>query len=306
MFNVLKIVNSVIELIGATPIVKINRLTRPNDAKVYAKLEFYNPSGSVKDRAALYLIEYAEAAGKLKKGKTILEASSGNMGIALAMIAAIKGYKIKIILPRSTSIEKIKTIKAYGAEVIFSPANKGTSGAIELKQKLLERNPEKYVDIDQYREPANILAHYQTTGREIIEQTKGKVDMIIVGIGTAGTGVGVSLYVKEYNPSIKVVGVVPKRGVNIEGLRNPKDFYPTRLFRKENIDEIVEITKEEIPKIFEIARKIARKEGLLIGMSAAAIMYVALKKAKELGKDKTIVTILSDNGMRYLSTGLFG
>jgi len=302
----LKIVNNVIELIGATPIVKINRLTGPNDAKVYAKLEFYNPSGSIKDRTALYLIEYAEAAGKLKKGKTILEASSGNMGIALAMIAAIKGYKVKIILPKSTSIEKIKMIKAYGAEVIFSPANKGTSGAIKLKQKLLERNPEKYVEIDQYREPANILAHCQTTGREIIEQTRGKVDMIIVGIGTAGTGVGVSLYVKEYNPSIKVVGVVPKKGVNIEGLRNPKDFYPTRLFRKENIDEIVEITKEEIPKIFEVARKIARKEGLLIGMSAAAIMYVALKKAKELGKDKTIVTILSDNGMRYLSTGLFG
>ena len=302
----LKIVNNVIELIGATPIVKINRLTGPNDAKVYAKLEFYNPSGSVKDRTALYLIEYAEATGKLKKGKTILEASSGNMGIALAMIAAIKGYKIKIILPRSTSIEKIKTIKAYGAEVIFSPANKGTSGAIELKQKLLERNPEKYVKIDQYREPANILAHYQTTGREIIEQTTGKVDMIIVGIGTAGTGVGVSLYVKEYNPSIKIVGVVPKRGVSIEGLRNPKDFYPTKLFRKESIDEIVEITKEEIPKIFQVARKIARKEGLLIGMSAAAIMYVALKKAKELGKNKTIVTILSDNGMRYLSTGLFG
>jgi len=303
---VLKIMNSVIELIGATPIVKINRLTGPNDAKVYAKLEFYNPSGSIKDRTALYLIEYAEATGKLKKGKTILEASSGNMGIALAMIAAIKGYKIKIILPRSTSIEKIKMIKAYGAEVIFSPANKGTSGAIELKQKLLERNPEKYVEIDQYREPANILAHYQTTGREIIEQTRGKVDMIIVGIGTAGTGIGVSLYVKECNPSIKVVGVVPKRGVNIEGLRNPKDFYPTRLFRKESIDEIVKITKGEIPKIFEVARKIARKEGLLIGMSAAAIMYVALKKAKELGKNKTIVTILSDNGMRYLSTGLFG
>jgi cysteine synthase len=149
------------------------------------------------------------------------------------------------------------------------------------------------------------LAHYQTTGKEILEQTNGKVDMIVVGIGTAGTGVGISLRVKEYNPKIKIVGVTPKLGVSIQGLRNPKESYPTQLFRKESFDEIVEISKEEIPKTFEIAREMAKKEGLLIGMSAGAIMYVALLKARELGKGKIIVAVLPDNGLKYLSTNLF-
>ena len=148
-------------------------------------------------------------------------------------------------------------------------------------------------------------AHYQTTGKEIIEQTEGKVDMIVVGIGTAGTGIGVSMRVKKYNPKIRVVGVTPKIGVSIQGLRNPKEKYPTQLFRKKWFDEVVEISEEELPKIFEVARKIARKEGLLIGISAAAIMYVALKKAKELGKNQTIVAVLPDSGMKYLSTNLF-
>ncbi|MEM1575320.1 MAG: PLP-dependent cysteine synthase family protein [Nitrososphaerota archaeon] len=299
------VANSIIDLIGKTPMVKINKLTKPEDATIYAKLEWYNIGGSIKDRMALYLIEYAEASGKLSKEKTILEATSGNTGIALAMIAAIKGYKITIIMPESVSIERRKIIKAYGAELILSPGEKGTGGAIELKQKILKENPEKYIDIDQFKDPANILAHYQTTGKEILEQTNGKVDMIIVGIGTAGTGVGVSMRVKEYDPNIKIVGVVPSLGVSIQGLRNPKEPYPTKLFRREFFDEIVEIKKEEIPKIFEVARKMAKEEGLLIGISSGAIMYIALKKARELGKNKKIVAILPDSGMKYLSTELF-
>jgi cysteine synthase len=297
--------SSVIDLIGKTPMIKINKFTNSNTAKVFAKLEWYNIGGSVKDRMALYLINYAEIAGKLNKEKTILEATSGNTGIALAMIAAAKGYKITIIMSESVSIERRKIIKAYGAELILSPAEKGTGGAIELKQKLLKENPDKYIDIDQFKDPANILAHYETTGKEILEQTDGKVDMIVVGVGTAGTGVGTSIRVKQYNPNIKIVGVMPKLGVNIQGLRNPKEPYPTQLFRKEHFDEIIEIDKEEIPETFEIARKIAREEGLFIGMSSAAIMYVTLKKAEELGKDKIIVAILPDNGDKYLSTGLF-
>jgi cysteine synthase len=299
------VANSIIDLIGKTPMVKINKLTKENDATIYAKLEWYNIGGSVKDRMALYLIEYAEASGKLNKEKTILEATSGNTGIALAMIAAAKGYKITIIMPESVSIERRKIIKAYGAELILSSGEKGTGGAVELKQKILKENPEKYIDIDQFKDPANILAHYQTTGKEILEQTNGEVDMVIVGIGTAGTGVGVSMRVKEYNQNIKIIGVMPSLGVSIQGLRNPKEPYPTKLFRKEYFDEIIEIKKEDIPKIFEVARRMAKEEGLLIGISSGAIMYVALKKARELGKDKKIVAILPDSGMKYLSTDLF-
>jgi len=301
----LAVANSIIDLIGKTPLVRINKLTGPEDATVYAKLEWYNIGGSVKDRMGLYLINYAEAAGKLKNDKTILEATSGNTGIALAMIAAAKGYKIAIVMPESVTVERRTLIRAYGAELILSPGEKGTGGAIEVKQKLLREHPDKYIDIDQFKDPANIVAHYETTGREILEQTKGDVDMIVVGVGTAGTGVGTSMRVKEFNPNIKVVGVMPKLGVSIQGLRNPDEPYPTQLFRRERFDEIIEITKEELPQTFEVARRLAREEGLIIGLSAGSIMYVALEKARALGKGKTIVAVLPDNGMKYLSTPLF-
>lgn len=299
------VAESITDLIGRTPMVKINKLTRPNDATIYAKLEWYNIGGSVKDRMALYLLEYAEASGKLAREKIILEATSGNTGIALAMIAAAKGYRIHITMPESVSIERRKIIKAYGAELILSPAEKGTGGAVELKQKLLREHPDKYIDIDQFKDPANILAHYQTTGKEILEQTNGRVDMITVGVGTAGTGVGTSMRVKSNRPDIQIIGVMPRLGVSIQGLRNSGEPYPTQLYRKEFFDEIVEISKEEIPEIFEVARKAAREEGLLMGMSSGAILYVALKKAKELGKGKTIVAVLPDSGEKYLSTTLF-
>ncbi|MFX1464848.1 MAG: PLP-dependent cysteine synthase family protein [Promethearchaeota archaeon] len=299
------VANSITDLIGKTPLLKINNLTDPNRATVYAKLEWYNIGGSVKDRMALYLLEYANVAGKLSNSKTILEATSGNTGIALAMIAAAKGYKIAIVMPESVSVERRRVIKAYGAELILSPGVKGTGGAVELKQELLRENPDKYIDIDQFKDPANILAHYETTGKEILEQTKGKVNMIVVGIGTAGTGVGTSLRVKEHDPKIKIIGVMPKLGISVQGLRNPGEPYPTQLFRRECFDEIIEISKEELPKTFEVARRVAKEEGLLIGLSAASIMYIALQKAKELGEGKTVVAILPDDGMKYLSTSLF-
>ena len=285
--------------------IRINNLTGSNSAKIYAKLEWYNIGGSVKDRMALYILKNAEKSGKLKKGKIILEATSGNTGIALAMLSAIKNYKITLVMSKYVSEERRKVIKAYGADLVLSPPEKGTAGAIELKQKLLEKNPDKYVDVNQFKNPANILAHYETTGKEILEQMNGKLDMIIVGVGTAGTAVGVSKRIKEFNPNIKIVGITPRLGVIIQGLRNPKESNPTQLFKKEYFDEIIEIKKEEIPKIYKVARKIARKEGLLIGMSAAAIMYIAFKKAKKLGRNKKIVAILPDNGYKYLSTNLF-
>jgi cysteine synthase len=221
------------------------------------------------------------------------------------MIATFKGYKIDIVMPESVSIERRKIIKAYGANLILSPGEKGTGGAVELKKELLAKYPDKYIDLDQFKDPANILAHYQTTGREIIEQMDGKIDMIVVGIGTAGTGVGVSMRVREFNPNIKVVGVMPKLGVKIQGMRNPKEPNPTQLFRAEAFDEIVEIDNSEIPETYRVIREAASKEGLLIGMSSGAILYVALNKAKVIGKSKNIVAVLSDNGLKYLSTDIF-
>ena len=307
------IFKDVTELIGGTPMVRLNRVTGVGDATIYAKLEWRNIGGSVKDRLGLYIMEYAESAGKLsvtKEGlgdgrKTILEATSGNTGIAIAMVAAARGYKIEIVMPESVSVERRKIIKAYGAELILSPGSKGTAGAIELKQKMLRENPEKYVDVDQFRDPANIMAHYQTTGKEILEQTGGDLDAVVIGIGTAGTGVGASMRIKQNKPEVRIIGVTPKLGVSIQGLRNPGEAFPTQLYRRESFDEVIEIGEEEKSESFKVAREVARKEGLLIGMSSGSITYVALKKAKELGKGKTIVAVLPDGGERYLSTNLY-
>ena len=299
------VANSVTDLIGNTPLVRINHLTGPNDATIYAKLESFNIGGSVKDRLALYIIEYAQVAGHLDKERRILEATSGNTGIALAMIAAAKKYKITLVMPESVSIERRRIIRAYGAELILTPGPKGTAGAIEHKQKMLKDNPEKYIDVDQFKDPANILAHYETTGKEILEQTHGQLDIIVVGVGTAGTGVGTSMRVKETKPHVRVVGVTPKLGTSVQGLRNPKEAFPTQLFRQEWFDEVVEIAEEEKEATFKVAREAAKQEGLLLGMSAGSILYVALKKAKEAGKGKIIVAILPDAGERYLSTPLY-
>ena len=299
------IAHNLTDLIGRTPILRLNNLLGPNDAEVYVKLEWYNIGGSIKDRMAKYLIEYAESAGKLSRDKTILEATSGNTGIALAMIAASKGYRITITMPESVSVERRKLIRAYGAELILSSGSKGTGGAIELKQKLLREDPEKFIDIDQFRDPANIMAHYHTTGREIIEQTNGKLDMIVVGIGTAGTGVGTSMRVKQYNPQIQIVGVTPELGFAIQGLRNPNEPYPTQLYQSEKFDEVVELPKNLMVKIRDVARRTAKEEGLFVGISSAAIIYVSLQKANTLRKGKRIVAILPDSGLKYLSTDLF-
>ena len=293
------IANDVLELVGNTPLVRMDFLGK-NYATVLAKLEYFNPSGSVKDRTAKYLIEYAEASGKIDKNKEILEASSGNFGVSLAMIAAVKGYKVTIVLPENSSLIKKRLIEAFGGKIIFSPADKGTAGAIELKKKLLKKYPKKYIDINQFENPANILAHYYTTGKELIEQTHGKIDMIIVGIGTGGTGMGVSMAVKSFNPSIKVIGVMPAANMRIEGLRNLKDKDSSRLFKRNFFDEIREIKKGETSQILEVAREVAKKKGILLGPSGSVVMYVAMEKAKILGKGKNIVAIIADNGVRYM------
>jgi len=296
---------NVLSLIGNTPIVKINKLTGENDATILAKLEEYNIGGSIKSVMALYMIETAEKSGELTKDKVIIEASSGNTGIAMAIISAVKGYKITIIIPESVSVERRKLIKAYGAKLILSPGKKGTDGATEMKKKLVAENLGKYADLDQFKNPANVLAHYNITGKEILVQTEGKVDMVIIGIGTAGTGVGVSKCLKEYNSKIKIVGVMPEIGAKIQGLRNSQELKQTSLFQSGAFDEIIEIKKESVPETFDVSKMLARKEGILAGMSSGAAVFVALQKAKKLGKDKTIVVIMPDSGERYLSTELF-
>ncbi len=299
------VANDITELIGKTPIVKIKKLVGPDDAKIYAKLEWFNIGGSIKDRMALYIIKNAEAAGKIKKDRPIIEATSGNTGISLAMIAAQRGYNITLVMPESVSIERRKLIKAYGADLILTPGSKGTGGAIEFKQKLLKENPDKYNIIDQFEDPANIQAHYETTGNEILEQTNGRVDIIVIGIGTSGTGIGTSKRIKKDCPDTKIVGVMPKLGVSIQGLRNPKEPYPTKLFRSKYFDELIEISEKEIPLIMDLAKRFAREEGLLMGISASAIMYIAIKKAKNLGSNRIVVAVLPDSGIKYLSTSLF-
>jgi len=296
---------NILTLIGNTPLVKINKLVGKDDATIFAKLEEYNIGGSVKDRMALYLIEDAEKRGVLTKDKVLLEASSGNTGIAMAMIAGVKGYEIEIVIPESVSVERRKLIKAYGARLVLSPADKGTGGAVELKDRMLSDNPGKYANLDQFSNPANITAHYETTAKEILDETKGNLDMVVLGLGTAGTGIGVSKRIKENNPETKIIGVLPELGSAIQGLRHPKELNPTKLFDKKYFDEIIEIKKELIPETFVVARNLAKKEGILAGMSSGAAMYIAIKKAKELGREKTIVTILPDTGERYLSTVLF-
>ncbi len=301
----MNIANSIIDLIGDTPLLRINRLTGPDDAEVLVKLESFNAGGSIKDRIAKYLIDYAEAAGDLDRDKTIIEATSGNTGIALAMIAAAKGYKIDIVMAAGTSEERKKLIRAYGASLVLSPAKEGTGGAIETKRRLLVENPEKYIDINQFRDPVNILAHFQTTGREIIEQTDGIFDMVVTGIGTGGTGAGVSLRVKGFNENIQVIGVTSKKGHSIPGLRNPKEPNPTQLFRPEGFDEVIELSDVDLPYVKNAASRAAKDEGLLVGMSAAAILHIALEKAKILGKGSRIIAVLPDSGMKYLSTDFF-
>ena len=296
---------NIMDLIGNTPMVKIQKIVPKDAADVYAKLEWYNIGSSIKDRMALRLIEKAENDGRITDGKIILEATSGNTGIALAMIAAAKGYPLELTMPESVSIERRKIIKAYGAKLILSDGTKGTGGAVELKYKMIKENPDKYVDIDQFKDPANIEAHYDTTAKEILEQTNGEVDMVVLGIGTAGTGIGISKRLKEYNSNIKIIGVIPKLGLAIQGLRNPCEMYPTQLYNSGFFDEVIEIVKDEIPKTFETARALARKEGLLVGMSSGAAMYVANNKAIELGFGKKIVVLFPDNGFKYLSTPLF-
>ncbi len=295
------IADNILDVIGNTPMVKINRLNPNPNVNIYAKLEFLNPSGSIKDRIALKMIEQAEKEGALKKGKTIIEATSGNTGIALAMIGAAKGYDIEIVMSAAVSVERRRMIGAYGAKVILTDTELGTDGAIMKVKELVSTNPGKYFMPDQFSNKYNKIAHYETTAREIWIQNHGNIDYFVSVIGTSGTLMGVATYLKKMNPEIKIISAEPVKGHYIQGLKNLKEALVPAIYDSSKIDEIIPIESEAA---FETAREIARQEGIFVGMSSGAAMLAALQKARSIEKGN-IVTIFPDSGDRYLSTDLF-
>ncbi len=286
---------------GNTPIALISKLNKNSKVKLYAKLEGNNPGGSVKDRPALYMIKDAEKRGVLTKNKIVLEPTSGNTGIGLAMVCAARGYKVKLVMPACVSGERRMILEAPGAEVILSPADEGTDGAIKLAHNIYEEEPDKYFMPNQFENPANTIAHYETTGPEIIKQTKGEVTHFVAGMGTTGTLMGVSKRLKEYNNKINIVGVEPVEGHHIQGLKNMREAIIPEIYNPQVLDEHYYVTDDEA---FETTRKLALEEGIFAGMSSGASMFIALQLAHKIDKG-VIVVILPDRGDRYLSTSLF-
>ena len=294
------IYNSVLELIGNTPMVRINRMNPNPKVTIYAKLEKYNPGGSVKDRIAHYMISKAEKEGLLTKDMTILEPTSGNTGIGLALVAAVKGYRAQFVMPETMSIERRKMVKAFGASVVLTAGERRTDGAIE-HARMLAKNAGKYFMPDQFSNPANVLAHYETTAREIIADVGPELRMFVAGMGTSGTLMGVSKRLKEYNPGIRVVGVEPFPGHMLAGLKNMDTEARPGIYNPAAMDEKVNVRDEDASAT---ARELAIKEGLFVGMSSGAAMHAAIRKARELDGG-IIVVIFPDGGDRYLSTPLF-
>jgi cysteine synthase B len=291
----------ILDCIGNTPLVEIEAIN-PNPAvRLLAKMEGNNPGGSVKDRIALFMIRTAERDGRLTRDKIVLEATSGNTGIGLAMVCAARGYRVKLTMPACVSVERRRVLEAFGAELILSPSDEGTDGAIRLAHKILGEDPGKYFMPNQFENSANILAHYETTGQEIIEQTGGGVTHFVSGMGTTGTLMGAGRRLKEHNPAIKIVGVEPVLGHRIQGLKNMNESIVPGIFDPSRLDERYIVNDDEA---FDTTRMLAVKEGIFAGMSSGAAMTVALRKSSEL-TEGTIVVILPDRGDRYLSTALF-
>ncbi|MBD3313794.1 cysteine synthase A [Candidatus Woesearchaeota archaeon] len=292
---------NILQAIGNTPLVKINRLNPNKNVTIYAKIEGNNPTGSIKDRIALKMIEQAEADGSLAQGKTIIEPTSGNTGIGLAMIGTVKGYDVEIVMSSAVSVERKKMITAFGAKVILTPAEEGTDGAIRKARQLVSDNPEKYFMPDQFSNEYNRMAHYKTTGEEIWKQTNGKIDYFVSSIGTSGTIMGVGKALKENNPKIKIVCAHPVEGHYIQGLKNMKEAIVPEIYDESQIDETIMIETEDA---YEMARQIAKKEGIFVGMSSGAAMHAAIELAKKIDSGM-IVVIFPDRGEKYLSTALF-
>ncbi len=291
-----------LETIGNTPLVELRHIRPDRGARILAKVEGHNPGGSVKDRPAYWMIKRAAEDGRLTPDKVILEPTSGNTGIGLAMVGACMGYRVKLVLPECVSNERRQTLQAYGAELVLSPAAERTDGAINLAHEIYESNPDRYFMPNQFSNPDNWLAHYEGTGPEIIEQTGGKLAAFVAGMGTTGTLMGVGRYLKEQDESIKIVGVEPVEGHAIQGLKNMKEAIVPEIYERRRLDDLV--TVEDRPA-FAMANRLALEEGLFVGMSGGAAVAGAMHVAAELTPDETVVTLLPDRGDRYLSTNLF-
>ncbi len=304
----MKVYNNITELIGSTPMIKLNKMTPKDGADIFLKLEFYNPGSSVKDRIALNMIESAEREGILKEGGTIVEPTSGNTGIGLAMIGAAKGYRVILVMPDTMSIERRKLLKAFGAELVLTDGALGMKGAIEKAEDLVRKNPSYYMP-QQFNNKANPAIHRKTTALEILDQMDNDFDMFIAGVGTGGTITGVGEVIKEKIDKVKVVAVEPENSPVMSGGKpGPHKiqgigagFIPDVL-NTDIIDEVFKVPDEEA---FNIARKLPKEEGILVGISSGAAVYTAIEKSKELGKGKKIVVIIPSYGERYLSTPLF-
>ncbi|MBM2802431.1 MAG: cysteine synthase [Deltaproteobacteria bacterium] len=299
-----KKVESVLDLIGNTPLLEIQRITEglPASVKVYAKLEGFNPGGSVKDRPAWRMVQEGLRSGKLRAGKTILDSTSGNTGIALAMIGSVLGYAVELVIPANVSNERKVIMSAYGAKVTYSDPMEGSDGAIRLCRQIIEANPEKYYKPDQYFNPMNPEAHYENTGPEIYFQTNGTITHFIAGIGTGGTVMGVGRYLKEVNPAIQVIAVEPDDALHgLEGLKHMASSIVPGIYHEEKLDSKIPVSTEDA---YSMVYQLSQEEGVLVGQSSGAALFAALKIARKL-ESGTLVTIFPDFGDKYLTTNLW-
>ena len=287
------------DVVGGTPLVRLKRLPGKTSNTILAKLEGNNPAGSVKDRPALSMIKQAEESGRIKPGDTLIEATSGNTGIALAMVAAMRGYRMVLIMPDNLSIERRQTMAAFGAKFILVSQSQGMEGARDLAERMQSRG--EGVILDQFSNTDNPLAHFDLTGPEIWDQTSGRVTHFVSSMGTTGTIMGVSRYLKEKNPDIKIIGCQPTDGSQIPGIRKWPDAYLPKIFDKSRVDEIIEVSQQDAE---DTTRRLAKEEGIFAGISSGGAMWVSLKLSQSL-TDATIVSIVCDRGDRYLSTGVF-
>ena len=294
------IVNNILDFIGNTPMVRINHLNPNPNLEMFLKLEKFNPGGSVKDRITKYMIENAEKSGKLKKGMTVIEPTSGNTGIGLALVCRVKGYDLNLVMPDTMTRERRQILLALGAKVILSEGSKGMDGAQDLAQEIAAQNPNKYFVPNQFANQANVIAHYETTAEEIWRDTKGKITHFVAGIGTGGTLMGVSCKLKELNPHIQIIAVQPEAGKPIQGLKNLQTQYIPAIWKPELVNEIYTASPKDAE---ESARLLALQEGLFVGPSSGAIFHIARKKASEINGG-VMVAIAPDGGEKYLSTSL--
>jgi cysteine synthase B len=295
---------SVLDFIGDTPLLQIRKIAEgiSSGVRILAKLEGFNPGGSVKDRPALRMVQEGVRTGKLRPGKTILDSTSGNTGIALAMIGRVLGYPVELVMPANVSIERKRIIQAYNAKVTYSDPMEGSDGAIRECRKILDANPDKYFKPDQYFNPMNPQAHYETTGPEVYRQTRGQITHFIAGIGTGGTVMGAGRYLREVNPEIKIIAVEPDDALHgLEGLKHMASSIVPGIYHEQELDEKISVSTDEA---YAMVYRLSQEEGLLVGQSSGAAMLAALKVARKL-RSGTLVTIFPDFGDKYLSTNLW-